>query len=64
MKDLLEDYQDKIEEIKKQLLNAVKEKALLKLEKDKASKKVMEIQNSIKAHETKVQAQIEASMKK
>ena len=64
MKDLLEDYQDKIEEIKKQHLNAVKEKALLKLEKDKASKKVMEIQSSIKAHEAQVQQHIEASMKK
>ena len=43
MKDLLEDYQDKIEEINKKQLQAVKEKALLKLEKDKEQKRVEEI---------------------
>jgi regulator of replication initiation timing len=36
MKDQLEDYDEKIEEVKKKQLEAVKEKALLKLEKDKA----------------------------
>ena len=35
MRDLHEDYEEKIEEIKKKHLYAVKEKALLKLEKDK-----------------------------
>jgi len=35
-------------------LYAVKEKALLKLEKDKAQKRVAEIQGQIKAHEEKV----------
>ena len=35
MRDLHEDYEEKIEEIKRKHLHAVKEKALLKLEKDK-----------------------------
>jgi len=43
MKELHEDYLEKIEEIQKKHLQAVKEKALLKLEKDKASKKAFEI---------------------
>ena len=64
MKDLHEDYEEKIEEIQKKHLQAVKEKALLKLEKDKAMKRVMEIQATIKANEEKVQKQIDASMKK
>ena len=64
MKDLHEDYEEKIEEIQRKHLYAVKEKALLKLEKDKAQKRVAEIQAQIKAHEEKVQKQIDASMKK
>lgn len=64
MKDLHEDYEEKIEEIQKKHLQAVKEKALLKLEKDKAMKRVMEIQATIKQNEEKVQKQIDASMKK
>jgi len=44
MKDLHEDYEEKIEEIQKKHLHAVKEKALLKLEKDKLHKKVTDIQ--------------------
>ena len=43
MKELHEDYEEKIEEIQKKHLTAVKEKALLKLEKDKAQKKASEI---------------------
>ena len=43
MKELHEDYEEKIEEIQKKHLQAVKEKALLKLEKDKAQKKAGEI---------------------
>jgi hypothetical protein len=39
MKEVHEDYEEKIEEIQKKHLQAVKEKALLKLEKDKAQKK-------------------------
>ena len=64
MKDLHEDYVDKIEEVQRKNLMAVKEKALLKLEKDKANKKCAEIQGAIKAHEQMVQKEIENSMKK
>ena len=64
MKDLHEDYEEKIEEIQKKHLYAVKEKALLKLEKDKLQKRVTEIQKLVKDHEEKVQKQIDASMKK
>ena len=39
------------EKIRTKNLQAVKEKALLKLEKDKASKKAFEIQQAIKSHE-------------
>lgn len=59
MKELHEDYEEKIEDMKKKHLAAVKEKALLKLEKDKASKRAFEIQMMIKAHEEKVQKQID-----
>jgi len=41
--------------MKKKHLAVVKEKALIKLEKDKLSRKCMEIQNEIKAKEMKVQ---------
>ena len=64
MKDLHEDYEEKIEEIKRKHLHAVKEKALLKLEKDKTAKKVLDIQKQIRDHEEKVQKQIDASMRK
>ena len=64
MKDLHEDYEEKIEEIQKKHLYAVKEKALLKLEKDKLQKRVMGIQGAINENEQKVQRQIEMSMKK
>lgn len=50
-----EDYKEKIEEVKKKLLNTTKEKALLKLEKDKLQKKAFEIQARIKADEDMVQ---------
>ena len=55
MKDLHEDYVDKIEEVERKHLMAVKEKAMLRLEKDKANKKCAEIQGAIKAHEQMVQ---------
>lgn len=64
MKDQLEDYEEKIEEIQRKQLQAVKEKALLKLDKDKAAKRAFEIQQAIKAHEEKVQKQIDANLKK
>ena len=51
MKDLHEDYEEKIEEIEKKHLYAVKEKALLKLEKDKMQKKVNDLTKAITAHE-------------
>ena len=35
IKDMLEQYDERIEEIKKKLQSTVKEKALLKLEKEK-----------------------------
>lgn len=64
MKDLHEEYEEKIEEIQRKHLYAVKEKALIKLEKDKLQKRVIEIQSEIKKHEEKVQKQIDMSMKK
>lgn len=64
MKDLHEDYEEKIEEIQKKHLYAVKEKALLKLEKDKLQKRVNDIQTKIKEYEEKVQKQIDQSMRK
>lgn len=51
MRDLHEDYEEKIEEIQKKHLYAVKEKALLKLEKDKLQKKVNDLQKAINEHE-------------
>ena len=54
MRDLHEDYEEKIEEIQKKHLYAVKEKALLKLEKDKLQKKVTDVQKAINEHEQKV----------
>lgn len=49
-----EEYEEKIEEIKKKLQTSVKEKALLKLEKDKLQKKAHTIQMKIKKNEEKV----------
>lgn len=54
MRDLHEDYEEKIEEIQKKHLYAVKEKALLKLEKDKMQKRVNDIQKAVTTHEQKV----------
>lgn len=51
MRDLHEDYEEKIEEIQKKHLYAVKEKALLRLEKDKLQKKVNDLQSQINKHE-------------
>lgn len=55
MKDLHEEYEEKIEEISRKHLHAVKEKALIKLEKDKLQKRVTDIQTEIRKHEEKVQ---------
>jgi hypothetical protein len=51
MRDLHEDYEEKIEEIQKKHLYAVKEKALLKLEKDKLQMKVNNLTKAINEHE-------------
>ena len=51
MRDLHEDYEEKIDEIQRKHLYAVKEKALLKLEKDKLQKRVMDIQRMISDNE-------------
>jgi hypothetical protein len=45
---------ERIEEMKKKHLNTVKDKALLKLEKDKLQRKVHELNASIKDNERKV----------
>jgi regulator of replication initiation timing len=46
-----EDLQERIEEMKKKHLATVKEKALLKLEKDKLQRKVHDIDEQIKDRE-------------
>lgn len=51
MRDLHEDYEEKIEEIQKKHLYAVKEKALLKLEKDKLQSNVNNLTKAINEHE-------------
>jgi len=43
IKEMLETYEERIEEIKKKLQATVKEKALLKLEKEKIQKKVNDV---------------------
>ena len=64
IKQMHEDYQEKIEDVKKKLLNTTKEKALLKLEKDKLQKKAFDVGATIKADEDRVQKQIEAAHRK
>ena len=64
IKELLEQYEERIEEIKKKLQTTVKEKALLKLEKEKLQKRVDEIQKTIKDNEDKVSKEIEESHKR
>jgi len=49
-----EEYEERIEEIKKKLLMTQKEKALLKLEKDKLQKKAHQFGSDIKAQEEMV----------
>ena len=48
----------------KKLLTTVKEKALIKLEKDKLSRKAFDLQSEIKRQEEKVQRQINATHKR
>ena len=59
-----DEFEDRIEEVKKKLLDTTKEKALLKLEKDKLQKKAFTLQASIKTNEEKVQKEIEAQHKR
>ena len=59
-----EEYKEKIEDVKKKLLNTTKEKALLKLEKDKLQKRAFDTQSLIKAEEDAVQQKIEAAHRK
>ena len=49
------EYEEKIVDVKKKLLNTQKEKALCKLEKDKLNKKAFEIGSTIKTNELAVQ---------
>ncbi len=51
IKEMLEQYEERIEEIKKKLQATVKEKALLKLEKEKIQKKVNDVAARIKQAE-------------
>ena len=64
IKSMNEEYEEKIEEVKKKVLQTQKEKALLKLEKDKLQKRAFDLQNKIKANEEKVQRQIDLTHKK
>ncbi len=59
VKEEQEEMQEQIEEMKKKHLVTVKEKALLKLEKDKLQRKAHELNAQIKENEMKVQRQIE-----
>lgn len=51
IKEMLDQYEERIEEIKKKLQATVKEKALLKLEKEKIQKKVNDVAARIKQAE-------------
>ncbi len=53
MKELLEDYEERIEEIKKKYESTMKEKTLLKLERDKMLKKSNQLQGQIEDFEMK-----------
>lgn len=59
IKEMLETYDDRIEEIKKKLQATVKEKALLKLEKEKIQKKVDFVSAEIKETEERAQKEFE-----
>lgn len=64
IRELHDQYEDRIEEIKKKLQTTLKEKALLKLEKEKLQKRVNEIQKGIKDNEDRVSKEIEESHKR
>lgn len=54
VKSQAEELQERIEEIKKKNLVTVKDKALLKLEKDKLQRRVHDIDEQIKEREQKI----------
>ena len=56
-----EELLERIEEMKKKHLSTVKDKALLKLEKDKLQRRVHDLNTEIKEMEMRVQNQLEAS---
>ena len=64
IKEMLEQYEERIEEIKKKLQSTVKEKALLKLEKEKIQKKVNDVQTRIKATEERASKEFEENARK
>lgn len=53
MKGLLEDYEERIDEIKKKYESTMKEKTLMKLERDKLLKKTNDLSSSIEDFETR-----------
>ena len=61
IKVMHDEFQDKIDELNKKLNLTTKEKAMLKLEKDKLQKRAHLLSDQIKTEETKVQRQIEAA---
>lgn len=56
-----EELMERIEEMKKKHLAVVKDKALLKLEKDKLQRRVHDLNTEIKENEARVQKQLEMS---
>lgn len=61
---MLETYEERIEEIKKKLRQTLKEKALLKLEKEKIQKKVDGVQSRIKETEERASKEFEEQYKR
>lgn len=59
-----EELLERIEEMKKKHMSTVKDKALLKLEKDKLQRRVHDLNTEIKNTEIRVQKQLEASQKR
>lgn len=59
-----EEFAERIDEMNKKLLATVKEKALIKLEKDKLARKAFELQAQIKSQEEKVQRNINQQHKR
>ena len=64
IRDLHDQYEERIEEVKKKLQSTLKEKALLKLEKEKLQKRAAEIARRIKDDEDRVSREIEESHKR